>query len=94
MKLTREKINQLSKVILKGLLDDDRVEYFLEDNDLRLEIVKVLTDELQREDDIDMAVRKTIGSYGKDIREGTDEWDIVYQRHYEEENRKRRGITI
>lgn len=94
MKLTREKINQLSKVILKGLLDDDRVEYFLEDNDLRLEIVKVLTDELQREDDIDMAVRKTIGSYGKDIREGTDEWDIVYQRHYEEENKKRRGITI
>ena len=94
MKLTREKINQLSKVILKGLLDDDRVEYFMEDNDLRLEIVKVLTDELQREDDIDMAVRKTIGSYGKDIREGTDEWDIVYQRHYEEENKKRRGITI
>lgn len=94
MKLTREKINQLSKVILKGLLDDDRIEYFLEDNDLRLEIVKVLTDELQREDDIDMSVRKTISSYGRDIREGTDEWDIVYQRHYEEENRKRRGITI
>ena len=94
MKLTREKINQLSKVILKGLLDDDRVEYFLDDNDLRLEIVKVLTDELQREDDIDMAVRKTISSYGRDIREGTDEWDIVYQRHYEEENKKRRGITI
>lgn len=94
MKLTREKINQLSKVILKGLLDDDRVEYFLDDNDLRLEIVKVLTDELQREDDIDMAVRKTISSYGRDIREGTDEWDIVYQRHYEEENKKRRGIAI
>lgn len=94
MKLTREKINQLSKVILKGLLDDDRIEYFLEDNDLRLEIVKVLTDELQREDDIDMSVRKTISSYGRDIREGTDEWDIVYQRHYEEENKKRRGITI
>lgn len=94
MKLTREKINQLSKVILKSLLEDDRVEYFVEENDLRLGIVKVLTDELQREEDIDASVRKTIGSYGRDIREGTNEWDIVYQRHYQEENKKRRGITI
>jgi len=94
VKLTREKINQLSKVILKALLDDDRVEYFVEENDLRLGIVKVLTEELQREEDIDAAVRKTIGSYGRDIREGTNEWDLVYQRHYQEENKKRRGITI
>ncbi len=94
MKLTREKINQLSKVILKALVDDDRVEYFVEENDLRLGIVKVLTDELQREEDIDAAVRKTISSYGRDIREGTNEWDLVYQRHYQEENKKRRGITI
>lgn len=94
MKLTREKINHLSKFILKALLEDDRVEYFVEENDLRLEVVKVLTDELQREEDIDAAVRKTIGSYGRDIREGTNEWDIVYQRHYQEENKKRRGIAI
>ena len=94
MKLTREKINQLSKVILKALLEDDRVEYFVEENDLRLGIVKVLTDELQREEDIDASVRKTIDSYGRDIREGTNEWDILYQRHYQEENKKRRGITI
>ena len=94
MKLTREKINQLSKVILKALLEDDRVEYFVEENDLRLGIVKVLTDELQREEDIDASVRKTINSYGRDIREGTNEWDLLYQRHYQEENKKRRGITI
>jgi len=94
VKLTREKINQLSKVILKALLDDDRVEYFVEENDLRLGIVKVLTEELQREEDIDASVRKTIDSYGRDIREGTNEWDLLYQRHYQEENKKRRGITI
>jgi hypothetical protein len=94
VKLTREKINHLSKFILKALLEDDRVEYFVEENDLRLEVVKVLTEELQREEDIDAAVRKTIGSYGRDIREGTNEWDIVYQRHYQEENKKRRGIAI
>ncbi|GMT42403.1 MAG: hypothetical protein IEMM0002_0814 [bacterium] len=94
MRLTREKINQLSKVILKGFLEDDRVEYFCEANDLRLEVVKVLTDELKKEDEIETAVRKTIGSYGRDLREGTDEWDIVYQRHYQEELKKRRGIDL
>lgn len=94
MRLSREKINQLSQVILKAILSDDRVEYFIEDNDLRLEVVKALTYELKKEDDIDIAVRKTISSYGRDIREGTDEWDLVYQRHYQEEMKKRRGISI
>ncbi len=94
MRLSREKINQLSQVILKAILSDDRVEYFIEDNDLRLEVVKALTDELKKEDDIDVAVRKTISSYGRDIREGTNEWDLVYQRHYQEEMKKRRGISI
>lgn len=94
MRLTREKINQLSQVILKAILSDDRVEYFMDDNDLRLETVKVLTGELKKEDEIDTAVRNTISSYGRDIREGTNEWDIVYQRHYQEETKKRRGISI
>lgn len=94
MRLTREKINHLSKEILQGFLDDDRVEYFCEENDLRLEIVKTLTEELNKEDEIDAAVRKSIGSYGRDLREGTDEWDVVYQRHYRDEMKKRRGITL
>lgn len=94
MKLSREKVNQLSQVILKALLKDDRVEYFLEDNELRLEIVKVMHDEMKIEEDIDAAVRKTISSYGRDIREGSQEWDVVYQRHYSEEFKKRRGINI
>ena len=92
MNLTREKINQLSKVILQSLLKDERIEYFVDENDMRLGIVKVLTDELNVEEEIDQAVRKAIGSYGRDIREGTEEWDIVYQRHYAEQTKKRRGL--
>jgi len=77
---------------MQAILDDDRIEYFVDDNDMRLEIVKVLTDELTLEDDIDRAVRKAIGSYGKEIIEGTDEWDLVYQRHYAEQTKKLRGL--
>lgn len=92
MNLTREKINYLSKMVMQSILNDDRIEYFVEENDLRLEIVKVLTDELNLEDEIDRAVRKAIGSYGKEIVEGTDEWDLVYQRHYAEQTKKLRGL--
>ena len=94
MKLSREKINHLSKLILKGLLNDDRVEFFCDENDLRLEIVNILRSELEIEDEIDASVRRTIESYSKDIREGTDEWEILYNKHYREETKKRRGVSL
>jgi len=94
VKLSREKINHLSKLILKGLLEDDRVEFFCDENDLRLEIVNILRSELEIEDEIDEEVRKIIESYSKDIREGTDEWEILYHKHYNEETKKRRGVSL
>ncbi len=94
MKLSREKINHLSKLILHGFLEDDRLEFFCEENDLRLEIVNILRMELEIEEDIDDTVRKAIESYSKDIREGTDEWDILYHKHYNEETKKRRGVSL
>ncbi|MDH5477053.1 MAG: DUF507 family protein [Nitrospinota bacterium] len=93
MRLSREKINHLSKLILSGFMKDDRIEYFCDENDLRLEIVNVLRNELSIEEEIDEAVRRTIESYSKDIREGTDEWEILYNKHYHEENKRRRGIS-
>lgn len=94
MRLSREKINHLSKLILSGFMEDDRLEFFCDENDLRLEIVGILRTELEIEDDIDNSVRKIIESYSKDIREGTDEWEILYHKHYNEETKKRRGISL
>ncbi len=94
MRLSREKVNHLSKLILTEILEDDRVEFFCDENDLRLEIVSILRMELEVEDEIEDAVRKTIESYSKDIREGTDEWEILYHKHYNEENKKRRGVSL
>lgn len=94
MKLSREKINHLSKLILTGFLNDDRVEFFCDENDLRLEIVNILRHEIDIEEQIDDEARKIIASYSRDIREGSNEWDILYHKHYNEENRKRRGISL
>lgn len=54
-------------------------------NDVRLEITRVMMEELQLDDRADSEARKIIASYKeKKIREGTPEWDIMYQKHYEE----------
>ncbi|MFQ5559065.1 MAG: DUF507 family protein [Nitrospinota bacterium] len=92
MKLSREKINQVSKVVLRTLWEDDRIEFFCEKNDLRLEIVDVLRNELDIDEKIDEAARAKIDTYARSIREGTPEWDILYDKHYKEELKKRRGI--
>ena len=92
MRLSREKINHLSKVIITGLIKDDRVEFFEEENTIRLEIVRVLTDILKIDDEIDIEARKILSSYSKNIREGTPEWDVLYNKHYNEEAKKRRGF--
>lgn len=92
MRLTREKINHLSKLIIAGLAKDDRVEFFEEENKIRLEIVNIITNILKIDDEIDAEVRKTLSSYSKNIREGTPEWDVLYNKHYNEEANKRRGF--
>jgi uncharacterized protein len=91
MRLSREKINHLSRIIIKELKDCPNVAFLREDNDVRLRIVKVITDELKVDDAVDTAVRKTLASYTKKILEGSREWDVMYQKLYEEEmNRRRR----
>ncbi|HBA26741.1 MAG: hypothetical protein A2W77_09115 [Nitrospinae bacterium RIFCSPLOWO2_12_39_16] len=92
MRLGRDKINHLSKLIITELAGDDRVEFFDEENKIRLEIVRVVTDVLKVDDEIDEAARKTLASYSKNIREGTPEWEVLYNKHYNEEAKKRRGF--
>jgi hypothetical protein len=92
VKLSREKINHLSKLIITGLAKDDRVEFFEEENKIRLDIVRVITDILKVDDEIDESVRKTLASYSKNIREGTPEWEVLFNKHYNEEAKKRRGF--
>jgi len=39
---------------------------------------------LKIEDQADENARKVCASYSRKLREGTDEWDILYNKHYEE----------
>ena len=92
MSLGRPKINYLSQLIVKALQKTDTVTFLKAENDVRLQIVKTLADELKIEEVVDAEVRRKLASYSRKIVEGNREWDVMYQKLYEEEMKKRLGF--
>jgi hypothetical protein len=89
MKLSRDKITDISHK-LTGALKKSRDLRFKkkDDNDARLEIVKVFTEILQVEEKADRAARDKVRSIKRDITEGSEEWDILQKRYYADELKK------
>ena len=92
MKLSREKILRLSHLILDRLNHDEEVEFFTEPQELRQEIVKLISDEMKADEAIDAMVRRKIESQKRTIIEGSDEWDVLYRKYYEEETARHRKV--
>lgn len=92
MKLSYEKITQLSHRIIDAIETLDEIEIFEEPNTIRLEVVRILNDLLAEEEKIEAAVRLHITSQKRTIPEGGEEWDILYRKYYSDELRKL-GIT-
>jgi hypothetical protein len=95
MRLSRGKVVQLSHVVIKVLVENDKVE-FVEDRDtIRQKIVDILQSLLKEEEQVDLEVRKKIASQKKEILEGSEEWDLLYRRYYADELKKKGvGITF
>ena len=85
MRLSRDKIIRLSHVIIDELVRRDEVIFVEDRNTIRLEIVKIINEELKREEDLDREARKKIESQKKTVPEGSLEWDILYRKYYAEE---------
>jgi hypothetical protein len=92
LKLSREKILRLSHLILDRLNHDEDVEFFTEPQELRQEIVKLISDEMKADEAIDALVRRKIESQKRTIVEGSDEWDVLYRKYYEEEVARHRKV--
>jgi hypothetical protein len=62
---------------------------FVEDrNTIRLEVRKIMEDLLNKEERIDQSARQKIESQKRTILEGSQEWDILYRKYYQEEVKK------
>ena len=88
MKLSRDKINDLSHKIVTALRKSREFRLKRDPNDVRLELVKVVTELLQTEERVDRAARTKIRTQKREIPEGTEEWDLLHKRYYAEELKK------
>ncbi len=90
MRLSREKMMQLSHVAIAYLKDERMVEFFIDPKDIRAEIFKFIENEGKVDEAIDAAVRQKIETQKRSIPEGSEEWDILYRKYFEEESARRR----
>lgn len=88
MKLTHEKVIQLSHRIMSAIQEMEEVEIFEDPNTIRQETVKILGDLLREEEKIQETVRQRITSQKRTIPEGGAEWEILYRKYYSDELRK------
>ena len=85
IRLSREKINFLSRQILDGLFENDQVEFLDEPNEIRLTIVRSIEDEMKLYETIDKKAIDKIETQKKSIKEGSREWEILYRKYVNEE---------
>ena len=88
MRVNRDKANKVAHVVSDALADMKEVDFLEDRNTIRLEIRKVMEDLLNQEAKIDSAARQKIESQKRTILEGSQEWDILYRKYYQEEVKK------
>ena len=84
MRISREKINHISSLIVRDFAKRDELDYKVDLNDVRLDITRVMTNILQVDDKADAEARRILNTYSNAPREGSPEWDIMYQKHFDE----------
>jgi uncharacterized protein len=90
MKISRDKISHISSLIVKDFAKRDELDYKVDLNDVRRDIAGVMAEILQLDDKADSEARRIINTYKNSPREGSPEWDIMYQKHFDEFMNKQR----
>jgi len=88
MRISRDKLNKLAHTVADTLAEIDAVGFLEDRNTIRQEARKELENLLTEEARIDAAAKAKIAGQRKIILEGSQEWEILYRKYYNEEVRK------
>ncbi len=87
--ISDERLSHLASVVIDGIWKADMVEFT--DEDMAMRIAKRTAIKFSEElKSIDAKARQTVSSLKRNVVEGSPEWDVLYNKYYEEEI-KRRG---
>jgi hypothetical protein len=87
-KLSRDKITDISHKLLSALRKSRQFRLKKDPNEIRLQMLNIITELLTLEDRVDRAARTKVRSQKKEIAEGSEEWDLLQRRYYAEELKK------
>lgn len=88
MRVARDKVNRLAHTVTDALVAMPEVEFVKDHNTIRLEVKQILEALLLQEARIDANAKQKIESQKRTILEGSQEWDILYRKYYNEEVKK------
>lgn len=88
MRISRDKVNRLAHSVTDALADMEKVDFIEDRNTIRLEVRRILEELFNEEAKIDQAARAKIENQRRTILEGSQEWDILYRKYYNEEVKK------
>ena len=88
MKLSRDKLTDISHKTVAAMRKGRQFRLKKDPNDVRLQMLGLMTELLTLEDKVDRAARTKIRTQKREIAEGTEEWDLLHRRYYAEEFKK------
>ena len=91
MRISRDKVNKLAHVVADTLAEIPECDFLEDRNTIRQQARALLEKLLAEELKVDTAARLKVQSHKRNIPEGSQEWDILYRKYYNEEV-KRLGI--
>jgi hypothetical protein len=84
-----ERFSDLAHTILDNLYEEDLIHYDVSENKVKNIIFDAITGFVADNSEIETAVIDKLRSYKRQLIPGTDEYEILYEKHYQEELQKR-----
>jgi uncharacterized protein len=88
VRISRDKVNKLAHTVADTLAEIPECDFLEDRNTIRQEARKALEKLLMEETKLDAAARLKIASQRKIILEGSQEWEILYRKYYNDEVKK------
>jgi uncharacterized protein len=88
VRVSRDKVNKVAHAVTEALAEVNELDFVEDRNSIRLEVRRLMEELLNQEEKIDQAARHKIESQKRTILEGSQEWDILYRKYYNEEVKK------
>jgi hypothetical protein len=88
VRISNDKVNKLAHTIADTLAEVDECDFLEDRNTIRQEARKALEKLLAEETRLDANARLKIESQRKIILEGSQEWEILYRKYYNDEVKK------